>query len=144
MTKDLMYFKQHAELKEFARKWEVSGERASLLLHRAEAEKWSQWVEAADAIGAMPPPTATLRRFVDASRKQAASLSFRCAVLRSWNAFLCIQLLGISNPSNGIVTATCPHCLPFVWAASILECLGNDRCLDAFIRQSEVTKRKEA
>ena len=80
VSKDLIYFKQHAELKEYARKWEASGNRSSLLLHRAEAEKWSQWVDSADEMRAMPPPTAIQRRFVSASMKQAASLVLRYGI----------------------------------------------------------------
>eukprot|EP00192_Tetraselmis_astigmatica_P000840 CAMPEP_0117690644 /NCGR_PEP_ID=MMETSP0804-20121206/25245_1 /TAXON_ID=1074897 /ORGANISM="Tetraselmis astigmatica, Strain CCMP880" /LENGTH=1136 /DNA_ID=CAMNT_0005503721 /DNA_START=227 /DNA_END=3639 /DNA_ORIENTATION=+ len=78
--KDLIYFKQHAELKDYARKWDAGNRRSSLLLHRAEAEKWAQWVEAADAMGAMPPPTGIQRKFVEASMKQAALFMFRLRV----------------------------------------------------------------
>ena len=77
VQKDLLYFKQHAELKEYARKWKQADFRGSLLLHRAEAHKWEQWVDAADTMGAMPPPTKLQRKFVQSSTSAAKSVTFR-------------------------------------------------------------------
>lgn len=79
VTKDLLYFKQHAELKEYARKWEQAGKPSSVLLHRKEALKWQQWVDNAESMGAMPSPTALQKMFVKHSMLQARNMILRCA-----------------------------------------------------------------
>uniref|UniRef100_A0A7S1SMQ4 TIR domain-containing protein n=1 Tax=Tetraselmis chuii TaxID=63592 RepID=A0A7S1SMQ4_9CHLO len=101
VMKDLIYFKQHAELKDMARKWAAGDKRSSLLLHRHEAQKWDLWVEAAEQVGASPPPTKLQKELVRQSMTQAAKLKIRLQVA----AGLLLVLILMGAVASGVMAS---------------------------------------
>ena len=73
VSKDLDYFKQHAELQGMVGKWKAADKRQSLLLRRQEMQKWNQWLEVSRRAGVLPAPTEEMEDFVSASRSMAKS-----------------------------------------------------------------------
>ena len=94
VLRDLIYYKEHAELKGLAERWEQRGRRGSMLLHRKLAESWDTWLVGAVAMRSLPVPTPIMREFV--SRSLAISKRNRAALLWAGSALLAMALVGMA------------------------------------------------
>jgi hypothetical protein len=81
VTKNLAYFKQHAEIGSLADKWQQRGQPASLLLHQSEASKWLYWCTNSESMGVQPATTELQKRYVQASGKAACNSQLRLRLL---------------------------------------------------------------
>lgn len=80
VTKDLLYSKEHADLRARAEAWDAAERPQRMLLQAAAAEHWADWVKVSTKAHAFPEPTDQMREYVEASSRQAR---FRRKALRA-------------------------------------------------------------
>ena len=75
VTKDLVYDKEHAKLKNKAEAWSSAVENGTpkSLLQDEEANFWAEWLVSADKYNLEPRPSENMRTYVAASKRQSAS-----------------------------------------------------------------------